>query len=216
MTEPRCVIEVLLVDDHEVVREGFRRLLQCEDDIRVVAEAADGQTAYREYAARSPDVTVMDLSMPGISGFETSRRILARDPGARILVFSVHEAETYLGRVLDMGILGYISKRSAAREMIEAVRRVANGERYVGEYLLPYAQRAGGADEQSRVKSLSAREFEVFCHLAEGEGVERIAASLSISPKTVGNHYTQIKKKLGAANAAELTLIAVRAGIIAL
>lgn len=209
-------IKVLLVDDHEVVRTGYRRLLESERDIVVVAEAADGREAYLRYCERNPDVVVMDLTMPEISGFEASRRIIARNPKARVLVFSVHETETYLRRVLDLGILGYISKRSASKVMVEAVRRVANGERYIGAEMKPYIEPSHTPRARRALDSLSPREFEVFCHLAEGKTVNDIAKLLNISPKTAGNHYTQVKKKLGAANAAELTLIALRAELIAL
>lgn len=207
-------IKILLVDDHEVVRAGFRRLLENESDLVVVAEAADGQDAYREFVENMPDVVVMDLSMPGMSGFEASRRILARDASARILVFSVHETQTYLNRVLDLGILGYITKRSASEVMVEAVRQVATGERFIGPELIRYID-SRGAEQSPAIDALSPREFEVFCHLAEGKTVHDIAEALSISPKTAGNHYTQVKKKLGAANTAELTLMAIRAGLLA-
>ncbi len=209
-------IEVLLVDDHEVVRTGYRRLLESERDIVVVAEAADGREAYLRYCEQHPNVVVMDLTMPEISGFEASRRIIARDPKARVLVFSVHETETYLKRVLDLGILGYISKRSASKVMVEAVRRVANGERYIGAEMKPYIEPSYTPRARRALDSLSPREFEVFCHLAEGKTVNDIAKLLNISPKTAGNHYTQVKKKLGATNAAELTLMALRAELISL
>ena len=207
-------IKILLVDDHEVVRAGFRRLLENESDLVVVAEAADGQDAYREFVETMPHVVVMDLSMPGMSGFEASRRILARDASARILVFSVHETQTYLNRVLDLGILGYITKRSAARVMTEAVRKVASGERFIGPELIRYIDSRDSAEHTPAIDALSPREFEVFCHLAEGKTVHDIADTLNISPKTAGNHYTQVKKKLGAANTAELTLMAIRAGLL--
>jgi len=152
--------------------------------------------------------------MPGTSGFEVSRRILARDGGASILVFSVHETGTYLSQALNLGILGYISKRSASRVMVEAVRTVATGKRYIGEELRRHLDEAGAVSETRALERLTAREFEVFCHLARGRSVDEIASLLSISPKTVGNHYTQVKRKLDAPNVAALTLLAVRAGVI--
>ena len=207
-------IKVLLVDDHEVVRAGYRRLLENEGNIVVVAEASNGREAYRHFVGASPDVVVMDLTMPGTSGFEVSRRILARDGDAQILVFSVHETGTYLSQALNLGILGYISKRSASRVMVEAVRTVATGERYVGEELRRHLDDAGAISETRVLERLSAREFEVFCLLARGRSVDEIASLLNISPKTVGNHYTQVKRKLDAPNVAALTLLAVRAGVI--
>ncbi|HBE93539.1 MAG TPA: DNA-binding response regulator, partial [Gammaproteobacteria bacterium] len=126
-------LNVLLVDDHEVVRAGYRRLLEGTPDIAVIAEASSGEQAYQDYFHYNPDVLVMDLSMPGMGGLEASIRILAKDSAARILVFSVHENEVFLTRALDSGIAGYISKRSASQVMIEAVRQVASGSVYVGQ-----------------------------------------------------------------------------------
>ena len=116
---------ILLADDHEVVRGGYRRLLENTPDIEVIAEVASGEDAYSSYCELQPDVVVMDLTMPGMGGLEASRRILAQHSGAKILVFSVHENEVMLNRALDVGVLGYISKRSASQVMIEAVRQVA-------------------------------------------------------------------------------------------
>lgn len=208
-------IRVLLVDDHAVVRGGFARLLEYESDIEVVGEAADAQGAYKRHVEKAPDVTVMDLTLPGKSGFEACRRILARDAAARILVFSVHETGTYLRRVIELGILGYISKRSASSTMIDAVRAVAGGERYIGPELQRFLDYDGVRDEAAALETLTDREFEVFCQLARGESVDAVAELLNISPKTAGNHCTSLKRKLGARNAAELTLMALRAGLLA-
>jgi len=209
-----ATITVLLVDDHEVVRAGYRRLLESEGDIHVVAEASNGRDAYLRYVDAAPDVVVMDLNMPETSGFEVSRRILSRDGNARILVFSVHETGAYLSQALNLGILGYISKRSASQVMVEAIREVARGQQFIGEELRRHLAGAESAGEERVLDKLTAREFEVFCQLARGRSVEEIAVMLNISPKTVGNHYTQVKRKLDATNVAALTLLAVRAGVI--
>lgn len=209
-----ATITVLLVDDHEVVRAGYRRLLEIEGDIHVVAEASNGRDAYLRYVDAAPDVVVMDLNMPETSGFEVSRRILSRDGNARILVFSVHETGAYLSQALNLGILGYISKRSASQVMVEAIREVARGQQFIGEELRRHLAGAESAGEERVLDKLTAREFEVFCQLARGRSVEEIAVMLNISPKTVGNHYTQVKRKLDATNVAALTLLAVRAGVI--
>lgn len=207
-------ISVLLVDDHEVVRAGYHRLLDSHPGISVVAEAKTGDEACRQYLQYRPAVVVMDLTMPGISGLEASRRILAHDPAARILVFSVHENEVMLGRALDMGIKGYISKRSASRVMIEAVRRVASGEMYIGQEMMSYLVHHKASTDSDSVAGLSTREFEVFQLLVDSKSVNEIAGLLSLSPKTVGHHVAHIKTKLGLSSIADMTRLAIRLGII--
>ncbi len=207
-------IKVLLADDHEVVRAGYRRLLESTDDIEVVAEATDGETAYQLYLQWHPSVVVMDLTMPGSGGLDASRRILARDNAARILVFSVHENEIFLNRALDLGVLGYISKRSASRVMIEAVRSVAAGEPFVGQEMIPFLVKRKDSAESGLIAGLSPREFEVFRLRAEGKSVNAIAELLNVSPKTIGHHNTRLKQKLGASNSAELTRLAIRLGLL--
>jgi two-component system invasion response regulator UvrY len=207
-------IKVLLADDHEVVRAGYRRLLESTDDIEVVAEATDGEAAYQLYFQFQPSVVVMDLTMPGSGGLDASRRILTRDNGARILVFSVHENEIFLNRALDLGILGYISKRSASRVMVEAVRCVARGEPFIGQEMIPFLVRRKDSAESGLIAGLSPREFEVFRLRAEGKSVNAIAELLNVSPKTVGHHNTRLKQKLGASNSAELTRLAIRLGLL--
>jgi two-component system invasion response regulator UvrY len=207
-------IKALLVDDHEVVRAGYRRLLESTGKIEVVAEASDGEEAYRSYMQHQPTVVVMDLSMPGIGGLDASRRILARDESARILVFSVHENEIYLNRALDLGILGYISKRSASRVMVDAVRQVAKGELYIGQEMTPFLVKRTVCTDSQLIANLSPREFEVFRLRAEGKSVNEIAKMLNVSPKTIGHHNTSVKQKLGLANPAELTRLAIRLGLV--
>ncbi len=207
-------IKALLVDDHEVVRAGYRRLLESTGKIEVVAEASDGEDAYRSYMQHQPTVVVMDLSMPGIGGLDASRRILARDESARILVFSVHENEIYLNRALDLGILGYISKRSASRVMVDAVRQVAKGELYIGQEMTPFLVKRTVCTDSQLIANLSPREFEVFRLRAEGKSVNEIAEMLNVSPKTIGHHNTSVKQKLGVANSAELTRLAIRLGLV--
>jgi two-component system invasion response regulator UvrY len=207
-------LNVLLVDDHEVVRAGYRRLLEATVDIAVIAEASSGEEAYRDFFNYYPDVLVMDLSMPGMGGLEASMRILAKDSSAKILVFSVHENEVFLTRVLDAGILGYISKRSASQVMIEAVRQVAAGSVYVGQEMMPYLVKRTNTPESDAVGGLTPREFEVFHLLVDSKSVNNIAEILNLSPKTVGHHCTSVKKKLGVSDIAALTRLAIRMGVI--
>ena len=208
------LIRILLADDHEVVRAGYRRLLENTQDIEVIAEVASGEDAYSRYCELHPDVVVMDLTMPGMGGLEASRRILAHDDSAKILVFSVHENEVMLNRALDLGVLGYISKRSASQVMIEAVRQIAAGEMYVGQEMMPFLVRRTTSPDSERVAGLSPREFEVLRLLADSKSVNDIADLLNLSPKTVGHHMTHIKTKLGIDNIAGLTRLAIRLGII--
>ncbi len=207
-------IRILLADDHEVVRAGYRRLLENSTGIEVITEVASGEDAYSRYCDLHPDVVVMDLTMPGMGGLEASRRIIAHDSRAKILVFSVHENEVMLNRALDAGVLGYISKRSASAVMIEAVRRVAAGEVYVGQEMMSSLVKRTTTPDSDLVVGLSPREFEVFRLLADSKSVNEIAELLNLSPKTVGHHMTSIKSKLHIDNVAGLTRLAIRLGII--
>lgn len=202
---------VLLVDDHPVVRSGLRRLLEVNEGV-VVAEATSGDEAYRLYEGVRPDVTVLDLSMPGIGGLETARRILKRDPEARLLVFSVHDNEAMLARALQAGVLGYLTKQSAPAILLEAVRAVAEGRMYIDPQLVGRALNGVNGGLLAR---LTPREFEVFRLLAEGHSVNDIAAILSISPKTAGVHHTRIMHKLEVSTSVQLVRLALQHGIIA-
>lgn len=207
-------IRIVLVDDHAMVRMGFRMLLSSFPDIEVVGEAEDGETGYQRYAELTPDVVVMDLSMPGMGGIEALRRLTTRYRDARVLALSAHEDTAHPRRALKAGALGYVSKRSAPEELIDAVRSVAAGRIYLGPELarkLAVQDLNGGA---SPVEQLSEREFAVFLQLAQGQSVAQIAETLHLSPNTVGTHLYNIKQKLGVGNQAELTLIAVRNGLL--
>lgn len=206
-------IKVLLVDDHPVVRSGYRRLLDNIPNIQVVAEAETGAEGYRKYVESRPDVVVMDLSLPDIGGLEVIRKILMRDSAAKILVFSVHENEILVERALEAGARGYLTKRSAPKILVHALAAVAHGEIYLDPALHGIAEKAR-MGHQALLKRLTSREFEVFRHLAEGRSVAEIAALLHASAKTIGVHQTRIMKKLNLSNAVQLAHIAVRAGII--
>ena len=205
---------VMLVDDHAVVRMGFRLLLEGSPDIKVIAEADSGEEAVRRLAEGKPDVVVMDISMPGIGGLEAIDRILAKDPGIRILVLSGHEDAMHARRVLKAGAAGYLTKRSAADELIQAIRQVNQGNSFLEPQIAAQLEQEEAAGAGEPLDSLSEKEFKVFLALAGGQSVQDIAEVLSLSPRTVGTHLYNIKQKLGAANSAELALIAMRAGLL--
>ncbi|MBI4988293.1 MAG: response regulator transcription factor [Rhodocyclales bacterium] len=208
------LLRIMLVDDHAVVRMGFRALLDTTADLRVVSECGSGEEALRRYAEVRPDVVVLDLSMDGMGGLETLSRLLAKEPEARVLVLSAHEDTSHPRRALQAGALGYLTKRSAADALNEAIRQVAARKVYLEPALAREIVLQQVARQGNPLESLTAREFEVFVMLARGRSVAEIAEVLFLSPRTVGTHLYNIKQKLGAANAAELTLIAIRNGVI--
>ncbi len=209
-------INVMLVDDHAVVRYGFRMLLDATEDIRVVAEAESAEVAYQLIPTAKPDVIVMDISLGGTMGVEATRRIVGRDKMARILGLSSHEDPSYVRYMLKAGALGYLSKRSAPDELMHAIRQVSEGRMYIDSQLSQRMALEEFNGEKSPIEVLSEREFGVFIQLAKGSSVNQIAEMLNISPRTVGTHLYNIKQKLGVANQAELALIAVRHGLIEL
>ena len=201
-------IKVLLVDDHAVVRAGFRLLLASSADIDVIAEAERGEQVCSFYERFSPDVVVMDLSMPGIGGLEAIRRLCNREHSAKVLVFSIHDEAVYVEKALNAGAKGYITKKSAAEIMLEAVIKIAKEGYYIEQGLISQA------DKQTPIDLLSAREFDVFRLLAKGMTARDIADQLCLSYKTVANYSTQIKAKLKVSSAAELAHMAIANGII--
>lgn len=207
-------INVMLVDDHAVVRMGFKMLLEQDDNIKVIAEAESGEQGIQRYVEFKPDVVVMDITMPGIGGMEAIERILAKDSHAKILVLSAHEDSVHPKRVLNAGAVGYLTKRSAAEELIKAIRTVASGKKYVEASVAQQMAIQQLSGEQSPVDVLSPREFEVFMALANGKTTNEIAETLFLSPRTVGTHLYNIKQKLNANNSAEIALIAMRSGLL--
>ncbi len=207
-------IKVLLVDDHTVVREGYKNLLENYPDIEVVAEAPTGEIACKYYVEKTPDIVIMDLSLPGIGGLEAIRRIIARDSDAKILVFSMHEDTVFVEQALQAGAKGYIPKSSAANELVEAVQDIAKGKDHLDPDIAQRLAIQKARGRNTPFANLSTREFEIFCLLAEGSNVATIAERLSLSYKTVANYSTQIKNKLDVKTTAELARIAIRHGLI--
>ncbi len=208
------MIRVLLVDDHAVVRTGFRLLLESAASVSVVGEADTGETGYQRYLELAPDVVVMDVAMPGMGGIEALRRIRSHHPQARVLALSAHDDPVHARRALREGAFGFLSKRSAPETLLEAITSVAAGKRYIDPGV---AQRLALTDLEgaaSPTERLSEREFEVFIRLARGDTVQRIAEDLRLAPSTIGTHLYNVKQKLGVANQSELTLLAIRYGLI--
>ena len=208
------MIRVLLVDDHPVVRTGYRRLLEQAGGIEVVAEAADGDAAYAAFVAHTPDVLVTDLSMAGCGGLELSRRVLQRIPAARVLVFSMHDSALLVRRALEAGVRGFLTKASSPDELVVAIHALHAGRRYLGPDLPAALLRHGECDETERLAGLSAREFEVFRFLAEGRSSAECATALKLSPKTIANHQSTIREKLGVGTSAALAHLALRHRVI--
>lgn len=209
-------ISVLLVDDHAVVRTGFKTYLSLSDKIGKVYESDRCENACQLYDQFRPDVVVMDLSMPGIGGFEGIRRLINRDPDCKVLVFSIHDELIYVARAIKAGAKGYLVKNSSPDLLTEAVTCIAAG----GTFVMPeLAQKLamGAANEvlqEERIKQLTPREFDIFRLLAAGKSTKEVAGDLCVSYKTVCNNSTTIKEKLGVKTLSELALMANRHGIV--
>jgi len=214
MSEVQTRIRVVMVDDHAVVRAGYRTLLDSASGLEIVAEADSGEAGFRAYTTYTPDVCIMDLSLPGISGLEAIRRIIARDSGARVLAFSMHEDTAFVEQALQAGARGYISKSSAPTVLVEAVRQIAAGNIFLEPDIAQRLAFQKTRGPSSPFAMLSTREFEIFCLLAEGLNAGEIGERLSLSAKTVANYSTQIKSKLEVGSVADIARLAIRHGIV--
>lgn len=205
---------ILLVDDHPVVREGYRRLLERQAGFRVVAEAETAADAYRLFRETAPHVVVMDLTLQGASGLEAIRNIRQRDGQARVLVFTMHQGAAFALKAFEAGAAGYVTKSSAPLELVSAVRAVAQGRQAVSADIAQdiAADRIEG--RTSPLDSLAPREVEILRLVASGMATETIAKTLNLSPKTVQNYHYGIKAKLGARNDAHLVWLAIGAGVL--
>ncbi len=207
-------ISILLVDDHPVVREGYRRLLEMHSDFRVCAEADDAQNAYVLYKKHQPSVVIMDLGLPGVGGIEAVRRIREWDKDARILIFSMHEGAAFALKAFEAGAAGYVTKSSDPAQLIRAVATVTSGGHFLSEDVARglAADRLSGT--QHLTESLTPRETEILRLLATGLSSEEIAPLLNLSQKTVRNHHYTIKAKIGARSDAHLVWLALAAGLV--
>ena len=215
----RHSISVLLVDDHEIVRVGFKRLIETTRDIDVIAEAKSGEDAYNLAHELRPDIIIMDINMPGIGGLEAISRLHKRDPKIKIIALTVHETEPFPTRVLKAGAKGYLSKRCVPQELISAIRSVHSGGTFITSQVIremsktPGAEGGGGGGESS-INRLTAREFQIFSMIAEGRTAVEIGEDMNLSHKTIHSHRANVMKKLKLKTTANIVQFAILQGII--
>lgn len=207
---------ILLVDDHAIVREGYRALLGKQNGLEVVAEAADGAQAYQRFKDFAPDLVIMDLSMPGQGGLTAISHIRQLDPAARILVFSMHENPLFALQAMHAGALGYVTKCSPADVLLQAIHEIQAGRRTLSSDIAQAIALERTAHETGALQSLTVREFEILRMLTEARSKEAIAQALNLSPKTVSNCHYLIKRKLGVNSDIELMHLAIRQKVISL
>ena len=207
-------IKVMLVDDHAVVRAGYKILLKNIDTIEVVAEAANGEESLQLSKDCNPDVIIMDISLPGMGGIEAIRLIIIDNPSAKILVFSMHEELVFVEQALQAGAYGYMTKSANPQLLSKAIKKIYSGKQYIDDELQKRMLYKKSTDDDPQLSDLSTREFQIFCLLAEGLNTAEISKKLSISYKTAANYGTQIKNKLNVTTVADIARIAIRHNII--
>jgi DNA-binding NarL/FixJ family response regulator len=210
------MIRVLIADDHKIVRSGIRRMLEDHEDIQIVGEATDGHEAIQKALETTPDIVLLDISMPGMDGLDVTKQLKTMDPNVRILVLTMHAEEQYAPRLMRAGVMGYVTKHAAPEDLVEAIHVVHSGGRFISPALaknLAWLYLGKKAD-LTPVESLSDRELQVLCLLAQGNTNREIAESLHLSPKTIDTYRARVLEKLNLRNNAELTLFAVRHGLI--
>lgn len=207
-------IKIILVDDHAVVRAGVRRMLEQQAKYEVIAELTTGEEAYQAYGNLQPDILVIDVSMQGMGGLESARRILIKDPLAKIVIFSMHENPAFASQAMKSGAKAYVAKTGGPDELLMAIQQVLRGGTYLSPIIAQKVAMQSLVGDESPIQQLSVREFEVFRLLAEGKNTEEISVVLSISQKTAANYYTLIKQKIGATSPLDLIRIAMRHGIV--
>ncbi len=210
------MISVILVDDHVVVRSGVKRLLEDQIDLKVAAEASNGDDAYKLYHQYLPDVLILDMNMPGSSGLATLGHLRARYPDARVIMFSMHAEATFAVQAISAGAKGYVLKSSTSEDMIQAVRQVAIGKSYLSPEVAQQIALQNISADDDPTRTLTPREFEIFRLLAEGSEIEVIAHTLKIGHKTVANYQTQLKHKLNIHTPVQLVRLALKHHIISL
>lgn len=213
MTSHQQSISILLVDDHPIVRQGYRRVLEHQSDFRVVAEADSATNAYSAFKTHAPDIVVMDISMPGTSGLEAVRNIRSRNNRAGILVFSMHSEPAQVKAAFKAGANGYVTKSSEPATLIRSIRAVARGERAISDDIAHVLAAESLAPSRSALDVLGEREIEILRQIAAGATKEQIAANLNLSMKTVQNYHYLVKAKTGMRTDAQLVRLAVACGL---
>lgn len=211
--------KILVVDDHAIVREGVRMILAKESDLEVVGEAGDGEQALELTERLRPDVVIMDISMPGMGGVEATQTIRTRHPEVQVLALTMHEDESYVFQLLRAGAAGYVLKRAAAQDLVQAVRAAAKGEAFLypsvaRKVVEDYLKRVEMGEERQRYDGLTAREKEILTLIAQGLSNQQIAEKLFISIKTVQTHRAHVLEKLKLHDRTELVRYAIRKGLI--
>ncbi len=210
------MIRLMVVDDHEIVRVGMRHILDDYPSIKIVAEAGDGETAIRLNREVKPDVVLLDIGLPGLSGFEVTTRLKQLDPGLGIIILTVHEAAPFPGKLLEAGASGYLTKGCPATELVQAIRTVAKGGRHIGSRVAQQMALAMLQGEgTSPFDGLSAREMEVMLMLVDGRRMADIADIMHLSPKTVATYKYRIFEKLETRSDVDMTRMAMRYGVVA-
>ena len=212
-------LRLLLADDHTLVRQGLRKILEERADWEVVAEVDDGREAIKKAVALKPDIAILDVGMPQLNGIDAAQQIVRRSPGTRVIILSMHSDEAYVTRALQAGASGYMLKDSAGKDLLKGVAEVAEGKSFfspaIAKLMLnDYVRRIAGPEVTDRFESLSEREREIFQLVAEGRTNRDVAQLLDISTATVETHRARIMRKLDIHNTAELVLYAVRRGVI--
>jgi len=209
------MIKILLVDDHDMVRTGLKRLLEDFSDIEVIAEASSGEQAIEMVESHHPDIALMDLSMPGIGGLEATRKLLRNHKDLKIIIVTMHNEDIFPQRLLNIGAMGYVTKEANVQEIVKAIRGVMNNKRYISPEIAQQMALAGSPDyEKSPFESLSERELQVMLLLMDGHKVNNISEKLCLSPKTVSTYRYRLYDKLKVSNDIELAKLALRYGIM--
>lgn len=207
-------INIMLVDDHAIVREGYKALLEQQPNMKVVVEAGTGEEAYQLFKEYQPNLVIMDLSLPDMSGIETISRIRKYDPRARVLVFTMHQNSTMAAKAIQAGARGYVTKSSVPSVLIEAIYDVHRGIAALSQDIEKAIALESFREKRTAIKDLSVREFEILRLIVSAKSASEIAKTLKISKKTVSNYHYLIKNKLGVANDIELTHLAISLDVI--